>query len=192
MTESIDAKKQELLRLLGVRSVKIGTFTLTSGKTSDFYVDCKQTAFHAKGASLIGELVFDHISNLRSQGMRILAVGGMTLGADPIAVATAMASSKDQNPVDAFVIRKEPKAHGTHRYVEGMEHLPEQCPVLLVEDVVTTGGSTLRALDRAKQSGLNPVAILALVDREEGGTEVLEKTGLPFCALLKKRDFMES
>jgi orotate phosphoribosyltransferase len=175
--------------LLDERSLKHGPVKLASGKISNFYLDCKQTALSAEGAAVIGELVLAHIQALRRQGLRIVAVGGMTLGADPVAVATAMLSYQRGAPVDAFIIRKEPKDHGTLSWVEGAGKLEAEAPVLLVEDVVTTGGSTLKALERARASGLKPVAILALVDREEGGRQSLEATGLPFAALLSRRDF---
>lgn len=188
MTEYDDLTNR-LRELLDRLSLKRGQVVLASGKTSDFYLDCKQTALNAEGASVIGRLVFERIRRLRADGHRIEGVGGMTLGADPIAVATAVTSQQAGEPVQAFVIRKEPKGHGTRAWLEGANNLAQGAPVLLVEDVVTTGGSTLRALERARESGLEPVAIVALVDREEGGRENLEATGLPFEALLCRSDF---
>jgi orotate phosphoribosyltransferase len=174
---------------LAERSWKRGPVVLASGRTSDFYMDCKQTSLHAEGSLLIGTLVFEHIQTLRASGIAVEGVGGMTLGADPIAVATALVSAQKGAPVHAFIIRKEAKEHGTGAWVEGSRNLPEGSKVLLVEDVVTTGGSTLKALERARLGGLNPVAILALLDREEGGRQNLEATGLPFASLLCRRDF---
>jgi orotate phosphoribosyltransferase len=184
-----EALKHRLRDLLSERSLKRGQVKLASGKISDFYLDCKQTALCAEGAAVIGALVFDHIEKLRAAGQPIAAVGGLTLGADPVAVATAVTSHGRGEPVDAFIIRKEPKGHGTGSWVEGMGQLAPGTRVLLVEDVVTTGGSTLKALERARESGLEPVAIIALVDREEGGRANLEATGLPFTALLTRSDF---
>jgi orotate phosphoribosyltransferase len=181
--------KTRLRELLETLSLKKGPVVLVSGKTSNFYLDCKQTALNAEGAVVIGRLVFETIRRLGADGHRVEGVGGMTLGADPIAVATAFTSQQAGEPVHAFIIRKEPKGHGTRAWLEGSNNLREGAPVLLVEDVVTTGGSTLRALERAKESGLEPVAIVALVDREEGGRENLEATGLPFEALLCRSDF---
>src|SRR5687767_12133796 len=102
-----------LLELLAERSWKRGPVVLASGRTSDFYLDCKQTALHAEGAWLIGQLVFAHVGALRAQGLKVEGVGGITLGADPIAVATALVSQENGQPVHAFIIRKEPKGHGT-------------------------------------------------------------------------------
>lgn len=187
--EVLQSQRNRLLALLADRSWKRGPVVLASGRTSDFYLDCKQTALHAEGAAAIGDLVFAHVQALRSGGLRIDGVGGLTLGADPIAVATAIASFRHHAPVHAFIIRKEPKAHGTGVWLEGGSNLAAGAQVLLVEDVVTTGASTLKALERAKESDLTPVAIVALVDRQEGGRAHLEATGLPFASLFTRADF---
>lgn len=189
-TQDIPALKRRLLALLSELSWRRGPVVLASGRTSDFYLDCKQTALHSEGAYVIGQLVMHHIQSLRAEGHTLVGVGGITLGADPIAVAAAVLSNLPGNkPVHAFVIRKEPKGHGTAAWLEGANNLPQGSPVLIVEDVVTTGGSTLKAVERAKLSGLQPVGILALVDRQEGGRENLEGLGLPFTALLTRADF---
>jgi orotate phosphoribosyltransferase len=185
----MEEKRKRLLALLAERSWKRGPVVLASGRTSDFYMDCKQTSLHAEGAALIGALVFAHVQALRASGVVVDGVGGLTLGADPIAVATALVSAQEGAPVHAFIIRKEAKGHGTSAWVEGARNLPAGSKVLLLEDVVTTGGSTLKALERARLGGLEPVAILALLDRQEGGKEALEATGLPFASLLCRRDF---
>jgi orotate phosphoribosyltransferase len=167
MTHFSADKINKLRQLLQEYSVRTGTFTLVSGKTSDFYVDCKQTALQAEGCLLIGELIFEHIQALRSRGETIVGVGGITLGADPMAAATAVVSQQKGDPAHAFIVRKEPKGPGTGRWVEGMKALKIGDPVLVIEDVVTTGGSTLRAIERVREAGLIPIAVLALVDREE-------------------------
>ena len=181
--------RDRLLEVLKTLSWQRGRVVLSSGKQSDFYIDCKQAALNAEGASLIGELVFEHVQALRAGGLRIDGVGGMTLGADPIAAAAAVVSHQRGAPVHAFIIRKEPKAHGTSVWVEGNKSLPAGSPVLLVEDVVTTGASTLKALERARVSSLSPVAVLALVDRDEGGRPAIEATGLPYSSLFTRADF---
>src|SRR5690606_11356707 len=116
--------RQELLALLVQRSWTPGTVTLASGKTSDFYIDCKQTLLCARGAWITGILVHDYVKHLRHSGERIDALGGLTLGADPIAMAAATVSAATKEPVDAFIIRKEPKGHGTQSWLEGGKHLP--------------------------------------------------------------------
>lgn len=181
--------KTRLLHLLKELSWQRGEVVLASGKTSNFYLDCKQTALSAEGAALIGELVFAHVQELRGQGHKVEGVGGITLGADPIALACSVVSFQRGAPLPAFVIRKEPKAHGTRAWLEGSKNVAAGTQVLIVEDVVTTGGSTIKAIDRAKESGLVPVAVLALVDRQEGGRENLEKTGVPFASLFTRADF---
>ncbi|MBI3179668.1 MAG: orotate phosphoribosyltransferase [Deltaproteobacteria bacterium] len=175
--------------MLKARSLKTGPVTLASGKTSNFYIDCKETALHAQGAALIGQLVFDHVVALRGEGLAIAGVGGLTMGADPIALATAVVSAASQEPVHAFIVRKEPKGHGTQSFVEGRANLPAGSAVLIVEDVVTTGGSTLKAIERARAAGLSPVAVLALVDREEGGAAAIAASGVRFAALFTRSDF---
>ncbi|HSI03165.1 MAG TPA: phosphoribosyltransferase family protein, partial [Myxococcota bacterium] len=143
----------------------------------------------AEGAYLIGKLVFEHVRELRNKGVTIEGVGGLTLGADPIAVATALTSQAAGEPVQAFIIRKEPKGHGTGAWMEGSAMLPEGSKVLIVEDVVTTGGSSRKAIERAVFSGLTPMALICLVDREEGGRAALADTGLPMTSIFTRSDF---
>lgn len=181
--------RARLLELLKELSWQRGRVTLASGKQSDFYIDCKQTALNAEGASLVGELVFEHAQSLRARGVRLDGVGGMTLGADPISSAAAVVSQHRGAPLHAFIIRKEPKGHGTDQWLEGGKSLPAGSRVLLVEDVVTTGGSTLKALERARGGGLEPAAILSLVDRDEGGRQALAATGLPYSSIFTRADF---
>ncbi len=181
--------RARLLELLKELSWQRGRVVLSSGKTSDFYIDCKQTALNAEGSALVGELVFEHVQALQKQGLHVDGVGGITLGADPIASAASVVSFQRGAPLHAFIIRKEPKAHGTAQWLEGGRSLPAGSKVLVVEDVVTTGASTLKALERARASGLEPVAVLSLVDRDEGGREALAETGLPYASLFTRADF---
>ncbi len=187
--DDLRAARARLLTLLKERSWRRGPVVLASGRTSDFYLDCKQTALSAEGAYLIGKLVFEHVRELRKQGHTIDGVGGLTLGADPIAVAAAVTSQAAGEPVQAFIIRKEPKGHGTGAWMEGSNMLPEGSKVLIVEDVVTTGGSSRKAIERAVLSGLTPIALFCLVDREEGGRAALADTKLPMTSLFTRSDF---
>lgn len=188
----LGATRASLLELLKERSWRHGVVTLASGRTSDFYIDCKQTTLNAEGAMLIGQLVLEHVRQLRAQGKRVDAVGGLTLGADPIALATAVVSAQAGEPVHAFIIRKEPKGHGTAAWVEGERNLEAGKHVLILEDVITTGGSTRKAIERAIASGLTPVGILCLVDRQEGGREALADTGLPLASIFTRADFISA
>lgn len=160
---------------------------LASGKTSNFYFDGKQTTLHPEGASLVGELMFDRI---REHFPEAQAVGGPTLGADPIATAIAVISFQKGSPLNCFIVRKEAKSHGTMNWLEGTRHLRPGMKVVLVEDVITTGGSLLKSLQRVREAGLVPLGVLVLVDREEGGREAIEKEGLRVVSLFKKSDFI--
>jgi orotate phosphoribosyltransferase len=159
--------KEELIALLCEKSFQYSPepiFKLVSGRLSRFYVNCKPTTLSPRGMFLTGHLVFDAIKALGVRG-----VGGLTFGADPIAVATAFASELNHQPIQAFSIRKTRKDHGIIRWVEGDVH-PGQT-VAIIDDVATTGGSTIKAIERAREEGLNVVKAVILVDRQEGGLE---------------------
>lgn len=175
------ASKQRLAELLRARSYEERRVTLASGRESDFYLDCKQTTLHPEGLFLAGRLFLDAI---RSGPRKAQAVGGPTLGSDPIAAACAVLSFLDGDPIPAFIIRKEPKGHGTRAWVEGAKFLENGTRVAIVEDVVTTGGSSLRAAERAKEAGLEVVKIVALVDRDEGAAAAIRDAGYAFESLL--------
>ncbi|MEO8635052.1 MAG: orotate phosphoribosyltransferase [Gemmatimonadales bacterium] len=159
-------------RLLLARSVRTGHFVLASGRTSEFYVDARLTTMSAEGLILIGRL---GLAALRDAGWAPNTVGGLTMGADPVAYAIAAASVAAPPILDAFSVRKETKAHGTARRVEGNFRTGDK--VLVVEDVITSGGSALKAIDAIREAGGQVVGILAVVDREEGGRAALEKAG---------------
>ena len=146
---------------------------LASGRESDFYFDGKQTTLHAEGGYLVGRLFYEAIRDVEG----VEAVGGITLGADPIATATSIAAHLDGGQLHAFIIRKEPKGHGTGQWLEGRKNLPPGTRVVIVEDVVTTGGSSMKAVRRAEEEGLEVLGIVTLVDREEGGRENIEREG---------------
>ncbi|MDF1565727.1 MAG: orotate phosphoribosyltransferase [Deltaproteobacteria bacterium] len=181
---TLEEDRAALGALLRERSVRFGKFTLASGKESDFYVDCKQTMLTAEGHRLIGRLMLARVPE------SIRAVGGLTLGADPLASAVSCISALAGRPVDALIVRKEPKGHGTGQWVEH-PGLPEGTEVVVVEDVITTGGSSLKAIERLRASGFVPRKVLALVDRQEGGREALEAEGVEVEALFCRSDLEE-
>jgi orotate phosphoribosyltransferase len=160
--------------------------TLSSGQKSNFYIDCKRVSLRGEGLFLIGQLFASAIMQL-APGTR--AVGGMTLGADPLASATAMAGFIGGRNIDAFIVRKEPKGHGTGQWIEGADHLQAGTRVAVLEDVITSGATTLRAIERVRASELEVLHVFALVDRLEGGREAIERAA-PLTALFSRRDFM--
>lgn len=165
--------REKLKKIILELSYEKRLVTLASGRQSDFYFDGKQTTLHSEGGLLVGKLFYEAIKDVSG----VQAVGGITLGADPIATATSIAACLDSNPLHAFIIRKEPKGHGTGQWLEGRKNLPPGTKVIIVEDVVTTGGSSMKAVNRAKEEGLDVLGIVALVDREEGGRENIEAEG---------------
>jgi orotate phosphoribosyltransferase len=169
---------ERLVRLLAARSARRGNFTLASGRQSTLYIDARLTTMTPEGQVLIGRLGLEAI---RDAAWQPDAVGGLTLGADPIAYAICHSSADTERPLRAFTVRKEPKTHGTGKQVEGP--LARGDRVVIVEDVITTGGSAARAVEAVKREGAIPVGVLALVDREEGGREQLESLGLRVHAL---------
>jgi orotate phosphoribosyltransferase len=185
---SVSSDRDQLRELLIRQSFRYSdrpVFKLTSGRMSRFYVDCKKVTLDPKGAALIGRVVFDRIRSLRPEG-----VGGLTLGADPIALAVAVTSHLEGQPIPAFIIRKEPKGHGSRAWIEG--NLDEGAGVVVVEDVVTTGGSTLKAIERLKAHGCKILKVLALVDRNEGGREKIEASGYDLESLFTVDDFLSA
>ena len=176
----------KLLDLLKELSFEKRDVTLASGRKSNFYIDVKRASLTAEGAVLMGEgllnLVKKHFPEAK-------AVGGLTLGADPLATAVAYTSQLQKTPLEAFIVRKEAKGHGTGKLIEGGHRLPAQTPVVIVEDVVTTGGSGLEAYRKVKDHGWKVLGIVAVVDRDEGGRENIEKEGLKLYSLYRKSDF---
>ena len=186
-----DTTLSQLIALLATRSAKRGDFVLASGRRSSLYVDCRLTTMSPDGQLLIGRA---GLSALRDTGWNVDAVGGLTLGADPIAYAIAHASALgaergDGEMVRAFTVRKEAKQHGTGRLIEGPFQSGDR--VAVVEDVITTGGAALKAVDAVRAAGGIVVGVLALVDREEGGREAIEATGLPVRALVPASALLE-
>jgi len=163
--------KNRLKKLLIEKSVKYSNtadFKLASGRMSNFYVDCRKVTHNAEGKYLIGNIIFNMIKDLP-----IDAIGGLTLGADPIAAAVAYTAFLNKKPVNSFVVRKEQKEHGLKKLVEGDVQAGSR--VVIVDDVITTGGSTIKAITAARAEGLEVEQVIVLVDREEGGREEITK-----------------
>lgn len=176
-------ERNELMRIIRELSYEQREVTLASGRKSDFYFDGKQTTLHARGGLLVGKAFYEE---LRKFDGPIHGVGGLTLGADPIATATSIAACLEGDTLPAFIIRKEPKGHGTGQWLEGRKNLPQGSRVVIVEDVTTTGGSSIKAVDRAREEGLEVVGIVTLVDREEGARENIEAQGIALRAVFTR------
>ncbi len=179
--------RERLLELLRTHGFRRGRFTLTSGRESDFFIDCKPTVLRAEGHVLAGRCL---LAALRTLPGPIDAVAGVELGGCPLASAVAMTSFLDGDPIDAVYVRKAPKAHGTKNQLEGAAHLAKGARLVIAEDTVTTGGSTLRAVEQIRALGFEVAGVLAIVDRSEGGAEAIRAAGLPFVSLFVRRDFM--
>ncbi len=207
---SLAGDRARLLELLRALSFERRKVVLASGRESDFYIDCKRTALTAEGHVLVGRLLLDRIRRLDPAPR---GVGGLTLGADPLASAVAYTSYLEherwraqgqpgeaareraggQHPpaaIDAFIVRKEPKGHGTGQWIEGRRTIPDGSRVAVLEDVVTSGGSALKAIDRCRAERLEVVGCFALVDRLEGGAEAIRAEGVPLDALDTREDFI--
>jgi orotate phosphoribosyltransferase len=174
-----------LVDMLAARSARRGTFTLASGRQSDLYIDARLTTMSPDGLATIGPLALERI---RARGWSPDSVGGLTLGADPVSYAIAHASALAHAPVRAFTVRKEAKTHGTGKLVEGPFHPGDK--VVVIEDVITTGGSALKAVAAIRAAGGEVLGVLAVVDREEGGREVLEAAGLAVEALAGAKEIV--
>lgn len=188
---SLESDRAELAAILRAKSVKTGKFTLASGKESDLYVDCRVTTLDARGAVLVGRVLHDLLRREEAvRGLAIGSLGGLTLGADPISLAVAMTSSLagDASPVQAFTVRKEPKGHGRGKRIEG-NFTPEQ-PVVVVDDVITTGDSTLKAIQAIQDEGGKVAFALVLVDRQEGGKANIESKACPVVAAFTREELV--
>jgi orotate phosphoribosyltransferase len=180
---------EQLLELRGIireKSLRVGDFTLSSGKKSSYYLDCRMTTLHPRGALLIGRLI---LSKIREHHIQADAIGGLTMGADPIVSAVTVVSSLEATPLPAFIVRKETKGHGTQRSIEGYDGKPGS-RVIVVDDVCTTAGSILTAAEKAEEAGYRVVAAFCVVDREEGGTELISKK-YPFYALFTAKELLK-
>ena len=171
----MSSSREQLLNLLATNSFRLGEFTLSSGAKSDYYIDCRTTTLHARGSELAGRVFLELI---QQQGWQPQAVGGLTMGADPIVVATSVISSQAGNPIHGFLVRKAEKAHGMGRRVEGFQE--KGARVVIVDDVCTTGSSTIQAIEAAREFGFEVIGAACLVERlEAGGKPAVEKAAAP-------------
>jgi orotate phosphoribosyltransferase len=179
--------KKQLIQLIYEKAFKYSeepVFKLVSGRMSNYYFNCKAVTLHPEGMYLIGNIIFDMIQAAHAKG-----IGGLTLGADPIADAVAFTSYLRKEPVEAFVVRKTAKSHGTMQWIEGNIQAGDR--VVIVDDVITTGKSTIEAINRAREAGLHIVKVIALVDRQEGGRENIEALGYKVEAVVTREEVME-
>jgi orotate phosphoribosyltransferase len=179
------SERDRLLELLRERSFARKRVILASGKESDFFVDCKQAVLTAEGHALVGALLLEAVRRFEPR-----AVAGVELGGCPLASAVALVSFQRGAPLDAVYVRKDAKDHGSRRELEGNSTLPAGSAIAIVEDVVTTGGSTLKAAAKLRDAGYVVAGVAAIVDRLEGGREAIEAAGLPLVSLYTRRDFI--
>jgi len=180
-----ELSKKNLIRIIKEKSLKTNVnLVLTSGKTSNYYIDAKMTTLDPMGASILGRLILDVI-----KPYKIDAIGGYTLGADPIVSVVAALSAETDRPLPAFIVRKEPKKHGERKMIEGP--FESGWNVAVVDDVATTGGSTLKACRAVEQEGGKVVLAIALVDRLEGARENLEKVGYKFISIITRDELIK-
>jgi len=161
--------RDELANLLRAKSIRRGDFTLASGKKSSYYLDCRLTTLDAEGARLTGYCVLDLLDQM---GVKPDAIGGLSMGADPLVTAAGVVSAIEKRPLAGFLVRKEAKKHGRQRQIEGLDNLLGK-KVVIVDEVCTTGGSTQEAIDAVEREGCQIIAVISLVDREEGGSDAL-------------------
>jgi orotate phosphoribosyltransferase len=176
------SSRQDLLRLLAYKSFRLGEFKLSSGGTSDYYIDCRITTLDAKGSRLTGEVFADEI---RQRGWKPQAIGGLTMGADPIVVAVSVVTGE----LHGFLVRKAEKQHGTGQRIEGFRK--KDARVVIVDDVCTTGASTVQAIEAAREFGFHVVGVMCLVEREEAkGRPSVEKAAspAPFVSIFTAKD----
>lgn len=167
--------REQLINLIARNSFRLGNFTLSSGLKSDYYIDCRTTTLHAEGAELTGRVFLELF---QAQGWKPEAVGGLTMGADPIVTAVSIISNQQHAPIHGFLVRKAEKAHGMGQRIEGFQK--KDAGVVIVDDVCTTGGSTVQAIQAAREFGFTVIAAACLVEREEaGGRVAVEQAAAP-------------
>jgi orotate phosphoribosyltransferase len=184
--------RNRLKELIKDKALKFGDFTLASGKKSTFYLDCKQVTLNGEAAWLIGEGILDTICEKVGGGTMsgYPIIAGMSIGADPMIAATITVSAKRDIFLRGCMVRKQPKGHGTNQYLEGP--IREGDRAVVIEDVVTTGGSSLEAIQRLEDAGITVLGVIAIIDRQEGGAEAFTEKGYPFSSLFTIKDFIPS
>ncbi len=183
-TADLTTLRQHLLDLFCQLAYQEGDFVLSSGQRSSYYINGKQVTLHPEGALAIGRILLSQLA------MDTQAVAGLTLGADPIVTAVSVVSAYQNRPIPGLIVRKEPKGHGTKAYIEGPS-LPAGSLVVVLEDVVTTGQSAMRAVERLKQAGYSVNQVMALVDRLQGGSELYQSAGLKFQSVFSIQEIQE-
>ena len=173
-------KKEELLKQLKEHEYKEGKFTLSSGKSSRHYINCKPVTLTGRGLTLTSLLMLKEVETQ--------VVGGLTLGADPLVCGVSLLSALDGRLINALIVRKEPKGHGTEAWIEGLLP-PKDVKVTVLEDVVTTGGSSIKAVEKLRDAGYIVEKVVALVDRQEGGEEAMKEAGLELVSIFKLSEF---
>ena len=174
--------KEELLELLKKDAYKKGEFKLSSGKTSEHYVNCKPVTLTGRGLTLTSMMMLEHVDTK--------VVAGLTLGADPLVSGVAVCSALDMRLINALIVRKEPKGHGTGAWIEGPE-FPKGTKVTVLEDVVTTGGSSIKAVEKLRDAGYVVERVVTVVDRQEGGKDAMIDAGLELCSLFTIEDLCQ-
>jgi len=178
--------KEELLKLLKENAYKKGEYTLSSGKTSEHYVNCKPVTLNGRGLTLASVMLLEHVERDSA------AVGGLTLGADPIVSGVVVVAGLDKRLLDGLIVRKEPKGHGTEAWIEG-PILPEGSKVTVLEDVITTGGSAIKAVKRIRDAGYKVERVVSIVDRQENdeATTAMKLAGLELYSIFTLKDLSE-
>ncbi len=180
----LPALRQALLKLFCEVAYREGDFLLSSGQKSTYYINGKQVTLHPQGGLAVGRILLPIIAS------ETVAVAGLTLGADPIVTAVSVVAAYEGRSLAALIVRKEAKGHGTQAYIEGLT-LPQGSPVVVLEDVVTTGQSAMKAVDRLREAGYRVEDVITLVDRQQGGAEFYKKEGLKFQAIFTIQDLQK-
>jgi len=177
-------EKERLLTILKELSYEEGDFTLASGKKSTYYIDAKETTLNPEGMYLVGNIMYEMVKDMSG----IDAVGGVSIGGDPLVCAVVLSAYGKKDNLSGFLIRKEPKGHGTNQWVEGAKNLRKGMNVVILEDVITTGGSSLKAVDAVEKAGYTVKGIVAILDRLEGGRDTIESKGYVFKSIFTLND----